>query len=216
VTDATNGTDNRLVDLTLTDFTDVLASHEPAPGGGSVAALAGALGAALAAMVARLTVYRERYIDHHDTMTDIAACADELRAELLAQIDVDTAAYIEVIAAYRLPRADEAQKAARAAAIQAAFQHAANIPLAVAQACAKVLELTVTVCRHGNRNASSDGVVAALMAQAALEGAVRNVRINLTSIKDARYCAEMAQQADALSARGRQMLAEAIAAADAA
>jgi formiminotetrahydrofolate cyclodeaminase len=118
--------------------------------------------------------------------------------------------------AYRLPKATAEEKAARTAAIQAALCHAADIPLATARACVNVLELATTACRHGNRNASSDGVVAALMAQAALEGAARNVRINLASIKDAAYCAEMGREVEALSARGRQMLAEAIAAADAA
>jgi methenyltetrahydrofolate cyclohydrolase len=216
VTTTVNENGNRLVDLPVTGFNDALASGEAAPGGGSAAALAGALGAALAAMVGRLTVGRAQYAEHHNAMTDIVARADVLRSELLAQIDADTAAYTQVMEAYRLPKADAEDKAARTAAIQAALCHAAEIPLATARACVSVLELAVTACRDGNRNASSDGVVAALMAQAALEGAARNVRINLASIKDAAYCAEMGRQVEDLSARGRHLLAEAIAAADAA
>mgnify|MGYP000857502678 CR=1 FL=1 len=216
MTHTTNEPGSRLVDLTLAEFNDALASGEAAPGGGSAAALAGALGAALAAMVGRLTLGRAQYAEHQDAMTDIVARADALRSELLAQIDADTVAYTQVMEAYRLPKADAEEKAARTAAIQAALCHAADIPLATARACVSVLELAVTACRHGNRNASSDGVVAALIAQASLEGAARNVRINLTSIKDATYCAEMGRKVDALSARGQRLLAEALAAADAA
>lgn len=208
--------DSRLVNLTLMGFTDALASGEAAPGGGSAAALAGALGAALAAMVARLTLGREQYAAYEAEMTGIAARADMRRAELLRLVDEDTAAYVTVMEAYRLPKADAGQKAERTAAIQAALRHAADIPLATAHACVEVLELAVTVCRHGNRNASSDGVVAALLAHAALEGAARNVRINLTSIKDADYCADAGQQVDALLAAGRAARDKAIAAADAA
>lgn len=216
MTDTPSENGNRLVDLSLKEFNDALASGDPAPGGGSAAALAGALGAALAAMVGRLTVGRAQYAEHHDVMADIVTRADALRAELLSQIDADTAAYTRVMEAYRLPKADVEDKAARTAAIQAALCHAADIPLATARACVSVLELAVTACRDGNRNASSDGMVAALMAQAALEGAARNVRINLASIKDEAYCAEMGRQVETFSTRGRHLLAEAIAAADAA
>ncbi len=214
MTNTTNATGDRLVDLTLIGFNDALASGEAAPGGGSAAALAGALGAALAAMVGRLTVGRA--VRRTPGRDDRHRGARMRCAASCWPRSTRTPRLTQVMAAYRLPKADAEEKAARTAAIQAALCHAADIPLATARACVSVLELAVTACRHGNRNASSDGVVAALMAQAALEGAARNVRINLAGIKDATYCAEMGREVDALSARGREILGEAIAAADAA
>jgi len=177
--------------------------------------LAGALGAALAAMVAGLTVGRERYAAHDAEMRSLLEQADALRQELVALMDADTAAYTAVMAAYKLPKDTEAQRAERTAAIQAALRGAADTPLATAAACADVLRLSVQAATHGNRNAASDAAVSALLAHAGLRGAARNVRINLKSIDDEGFCMSAeARVADLLQA-GEQALAEALAAADA-
>jgi formiminotetrahydrofolate cyclodeaminase len=201
-------------DLTLGNFVAAVASDTPAPGGGSVAALAGALGAALAAMVAGLTVGRERYAAHDAEMRSLLAQADALRQELLALMDADTAAYTAVLAAYKLPKETETQKTARARIIQAALRGAAETPLAAAAACADVLRLAARAAARGNRNAASDAAVSALMAHAGLRGAARNVLVNVKSIDDSAFCRAAETRVAELLTAGEQALAEALAAAD--
>ncbi len=193
----------RLGDLTIDEFLATVAADTPAPGGGSVAALAGALGAALAAMVAGLTVGRERYAAHDAEMRSLLARANALRQELVALMDTDTAAYTAVMAAYKLPKDTEAQRAERTATIQAALRGAAETPLAAATVCAAVLRLTVQAAAHGNRNAASDAAVSALMAHAGLVGAARNVRINLKSIDDEAFCRAAETRVAGAASRGR-------------
>ncbi len=168
----------------LQTLLDELASAEPAPGGGTVAALSGALGAALVAMVCRLTIGKKGYEAVSAEMETILPRADALRRELADSMQADTDAYTRVMAAYGLPKTSDAEKAARARAIQAALQHASDVPLRVADACAQVLDLARVVAAKGNKNAASDGGVGALMAEAGLRGAAFNVMINLSSIKD--------------------------------
>jgi formiminotetrahydrofolate cyclodeaminase len=206
----------RLVKLTVVEFADALAGGDPAPGGGSAVALAGGLGAALAGMVARLTLGRVQYAEHEAEMAAVERRADALRHELLAFVDADTLAYTRVMEAYRLPKGTPEEKTLRGAAIQEGLKGAADVPLATAVACVEVLQLAETACRYGNRNASSDAVVAALLAHAALQGAVRNVQINLTSIKDPTFCKDCGQRVTALLEEGAATLARAVAAADAA
>lgn len=177
-----------LIDLTVRDFTARLASAEAAPGGGSAAALAGGLAAALAEMVARLTIGRPKYAEHEVEMRAVQGQGERLRGQLLALVDADTVAYENVMTAYKLPKGTDAQVAARQEAIQEALRHAADIPLAAAEACLQVLNLAALAAEHGNHNAASDAAVAALLAHAGLLGAVRNVRINLQQIKDAQFC----------------------------
>jgi methenyltetrahydrofolate cyclohydrolase len=177
-----------LVDLTIRNFAAELASGDAAPGGGSASALAGSLAAALAGMVASLTVGRPKYAEHEVVMQAVLSQADRLRSQLLALVDADTVAYENVMAAYRLPKGDGEQKAARERAIQEAFKHAADIPLATAEACVQVLNIAALAAEHGNPNASSDAAVAGLLAHAGMLGAARNVRINLQQIKDPPFC----------------------------
>jgi methenyltetrahydrofolate cyclohydrolase len=205
----------RLSYLSLDSFVAAVASDAPAPGGGSVAALAGALGAALAAMVAGLTVGRERYAVHDAEMRSLLAQADALRRELLALMDADTAAYTAVMAAYKLPKETETQRAERAATIQVALRGAAETPLDAAAACTDVLRLAARAAAHGNRNAASDAAVSALVSYAGLRGAARNVLVNLKSIDDAAFCRAAETRVAELLAAGEQALAEALAAADA-
>ncbi|MCB0255305.1 MAG: cyclodeaminase/cyclohydrolase family protein [Anaerolineae bacterium] len=171
----------------LDNFIDQLASGDPTPGGGSAAALAGAAGAALVAMVARLTVGRKRYIDAEPQMQEIMQRAETLRARLTDLVNEDAAAYNQVSAAYRLPKATGGEQAARAAAIQAGMQAASLTPLETAQACAEVISLAEQVVAQGNVNARTDGGVGALLAFAGLQGAVWNVEVNLPSIDDSGF-----------------------------
>ena len=173
----------------LNTFISSLASGEPTPGGGSAAALAGALGAALAAMVGRLTAGRPKYATVNELMQSAIAEADTLRSRLLALVDEDAAAYDLVRAAYRLPKETVEQQTTRAAAIQQALQGASRTPLATVEACLAVLRLAEQVVRSGNPNAATDGTVGALLAHAGLRGAVLNVRVNLSSIDDATFVA---------------------------
>jgi methenyltetrahydrofolate cyclohydrolase len=205
----------KLVSLTLVEFADALGSDQTAPGGGSASALAGALAGALAVMVARLTLGRTRYAAHQDEMALVEAKADRLKTKLLALVDADTAAYNQVTEAYKLPKDTDAQKAERAAAIQAAFRAATDVPLATAEACAEVLVLAGQVAAHGNRNAASDAAVAALLAHAGLRGAARNVRINLGSLKDGTFRTHAGDRTAALLEAGDAALERALAAADA-
>lgn len=206
----------RLIDLTVAEFTDILASEQPLPGGGSAAALTGALGAALAAMVARLTTGRARYAGHDAEMRKIRDAADGLRARLLAMVDADPRAYQEVMIAYQMPRETESQRAYRIQAIQAALRGAAEAPLEAAGLCLEVLELTAAVAAHGNRNAAGDTAVGALLAHAGLRGAAHNVRLNLALMHDAHYGDQTRRRVDELEAAGELALARALAAADAA
>lgn len=172
---------------TLQTFLDELASAEPVPGGGSVAALSGALGAALVAMVCRLTIGKKGYEAVSAEMQTILPRAEALRRELADLMQADTDAYACVMDAYGLPKTTNDEKNARERAIQAALQRAADIPLRVAEACAQVLALARVVAEKGNKNAASDGGVGALMAEAGLRGAAFNVTINLGSIHDAAF-----------------------------
>jgi len=163
---------------------DELASAEPAPGGGTVAALSGALGASLVAMVCRLTIGKKGYESVSAEMETILPRAEALQRELADLMQADTDAYTRVMNAYRLPKGTSDEKAARTRAIQAALQHASDVPLCVAESCAQVLELARVVAEKGNKNAASDGGVGALMAETGLRGAAFNVTINLSSIKN--------------------------------
>lgn len=201
---------DRLVDLSILAFSERLASGDPAPGGGSAAAAAGALAAGLAAMVARLTIGRPKYAAREDEMRQVLAQVERLRGQLLALVDADTLAYGNVMAAYRLPKDDAAQAAARKAAIQEALIHAADLPLAAAEACVQALNAAALVAQHGNKNARSDGVVAALLAHAGLQGAARNVRTNLEMIEDAAFGAAAELRVAGLLENGEAALRRAL------
>jgi len=178
---------NRLVDLTLREYTQRLSSGEPTPGGGSAAALAGGLAAALAAMVARLTISRKKYAEHEAEMQIVLDQAERLRNQLLALVDADTAAFQDLMAAYGLPKSDRQAVEQRQSAIQEALRHATDIPLATAEASIQVLNLAVQARERGNRHAAGDAVVAALLAHAATLGAVHDVRVNLQGLHDPEF-----------------------------
>jgi formiminotetrahydrofolate cyclodeaminase len=170
--------------LTLAEFLDRVAAPSPTPGGGSVAAVAGAFGAALAQMVAALPRTRTNAEEERATLTALQAPLAELRTRLLALADEDSAAYDRLLAAFRLPKGSDDEKAARRAAIQAATRDATSTPLNTAEVCTQVLEALVTVVAIGNPSASSDAEVALGLVKAAAEGAAANVRVNIDAIAD--------------------------------
>ena len=172
------------LDKSLAQFLDELASDAPVPGGGSTAALIGALAAALVSMVGNLTVGKKRYAHVEGEVKDLLG-RSEFRRHLLGELlEADTQVYSSLSKAYKLPRGSDEQKAARTAAIQAALKDAEAVPMEVAEACVEVLDLCTPMAEKGNRLAVSDAGVAALLAEAGLRSAALNVLINLAYIKD--------------------------------
>jgi methenyltetrahydrofolate cyclohydrolase len=182
----------------LGGFLDDLASSKPAPGGGSVAALAGALGASLVSMVANLTIGKEKFKDVEPEVKAILARSENLRHRLLACIEEDVAAFNGYSAAAKLPKDTDEQKAARSAAIQKALMAAVDPPLNIARACVEVLDLCWPIAEKGNVQAVSDAGVGALMAEAGLRAAALNVQINLAWIKDAGFVETKRKELDDL------------------
>ena len=190
-----------LTELSVQAFLEKVTAKDPVPGGGSVSALAGAAAAAQAAMVAGRTIAREKFARVADDMQALMDRAEELRAKLLAAVDRDAEAYDQVVRAFTLPKKTGAQQQARSRAIQAAFQQAARVPLAVAENALAVLELAGQAVADGNPNAVTDGLVGTMMARTAALGALYNVKINLSSIKDDAFVRETAAKVNALTAR---------------
>jgi glutamate formiminotransferase / formiminotetrahydrofolate cyclodeaminase len=188
----------KLVSMSVRRFTDVLSTDSPTPGGGSVAALSGALGAALAAMVGNLTVGKKGYDKAEEEMRRIATAGQALKDELLAAVDRDSAAYDAVMEASRLPKKTPEEEAARFKAVQRATQGAATVPLEVMRASAKVAELAEGVAARGFKPSLSDAGVAALSARTAVIGAYLNVRINLGDIADRAWADRVAGEAKSL------------------
>ncbi len=193
---------------TLKMFLDDLASSSPAPGGGSVAALSGALGAALTAMVCNLTIGKKKYAEVDGDMKKIRAQAEELRSTFTTLIDTDTLAFNKVMEAYGLPKDTEPQKALRSAAIREATKEATLVPLEVMKHCIDALALAQEVASRGNTNSISDAGVSALMLHAACEGAALNVRINLNSLADSDFVGWKTDEVASLLSTSRMMLDE--------
>ncbi len=173
-----------LIDKKVSNFLNELASNSPTPGGGSVAALAGALGAALISMVGNLTVGKKKYEDVEEDIKKILSSSEKLRYELSQLIEDDVKVFNNFMATYKMPKETENEKKIRAEKMQEALIKAAKVPLRVAYKCLDILSLSKEVAEKGNINVVSDAGVAALMAEAALESAILNVKINLKMIKD--------------------------------
>lgn len=182
----------------VTAFLDELASSAPAPGGGSVAALSGALGAALVSMVCNLTVGKKKYADVQEDIKALLAQSEALRKELVELLEADVQVYTEVSRAMKMPRATDEEKAARTVTMQKALKAATDVPMQVAEACVEVMELCQPAAEKGNVNAVSDAGVAVLMAEAGLRSAALNILINLAWIKDEAFVAENRAKLDAL------------------
>lgn len=187
-----------LVDLTVKEFLNKVAGSDPVPGGGSVAALNGAIASALTAMVANLTLGKKDYELHEELMRHISEVALQQKEWFVLDVDRDSEAYNDVFACFKMPKATEEEKAVRSAGIQEATKHAALVPMQVARNAYKLMTIIMDVARLGNRNAVTDACVAMMSARAAVLGALLNVRINLGSLKDKEFVAQLQQEADEL------------------
>ena len=187
-----------LVQLTVRGFANELSMDSPAPGGGSTAALCGALSAALSSMVANLTVGKKGYEAAQDDMKAVALEAQQVKDALLQAVDEDTASFNKLMEAFRLPKKTDEQAAEREAAVEAATKGATLVPLEVVRKSVACLKLARVAALKGNQNSLSDAGVAGLTAQTAAEGAYFNVRINLPGIKDAEFKSKTLAEADAL------------------
>lgn len=187
-----------LTELTVKDFLNKVAGSDPVPGGGSIAALNGAIASALAAMVANLTIGKKNYADSEELMKQIAERAAGLKEEFVADVDRDSEAYDRVFACFKMPKATDEEKAARSAAIQEATKFAAQVPMEVARRAYGLMDTIVQVARKGNQNAVTDACVAMMAARSAVLAALMNVRINLGSLKDKEFALAMQAEADGL------------------
>ncbi|MFP3929265.1 MAG: cyclodeaminase/cyclohydrolase family protein [Desulfobacteraceae bacterium] len=188
-------------EMSLASFTKELAGDSPTPGGGSAAALAGCLAAALCAMVSRLTLGRDKYKDAAEKMESVKDEADKLWARLLALVDEDATAYNKVTAAFQLPKGTDEEKAARTGAIQEALKTAAAAPLETLKAAAELCRLCRLVVEEGNPNCLTDAGVSAQLIRAAAKGAAYNIKINLSSINEPDFCETLAALATELLSR---------------
>jgi formiminotetrahydrofolate cyclodeaminase len=199
----------RLASLSLSDFAAALASDTPAPGGGSAAAVGGAAGAALLAMVVRLTLGKEKYKDAWEELTPLADRLDNARTRLLELVDEDTKAFDGVVAARRLSKATDAEKAARQQAIDAANVLATTVPMQTAFFANEALKTAPAVLEKGNPNAASDAWAGALTAWAAVLAALANVRINLPGVADPELARGFREDADAMEKAAGEALEKA-------
>ncbi len=182
----------------ITSFLSELASSSPAPGGGSVAALSGALAAALDSMVCQLTIGKKNYEDVQDDISILNQELKKVQKRLTQLIDEDTNAFNDVMKAFKMPKDTDEQKKKRSAAIQTGYKKAAEIPLETAETAKHVLQLTIDIAQIGNTNSITDAGVAALLAYAAVYAAALNVEINLGSIKDDIFVKKMAKKLQVL------------------
>ena len=184
----------KLVDLKVKSFLDEVASESPAPGGGRVAALAGALGAALSAMVCNLTLNKEKFASVHDEIEEVLERCEHTRERLTDIIDKDTEAFNKVMDAIKLPRDTEEEQKKRKKELQKALKGAALVPLETARLCAEVIELSKVVAQKGNQNSITDAASSAIIAEAGFRAAILNVKINLASIKDKKFVEEISYE----------------------
>jgi formiminotetrahydrofolate cyclodeaminase len=192
----------------LSVYLDDAASKQPAPGGGSVSACVGALGAALVSMVCNLTRGREKFAAVDEQMQALVVRSEACRATLEGLLQDDTVAYNGVIAAYRMPKDTEAAAAARKAAVQAGLIAAATVPLEICRASLEVCRLSRTAAELGNPQAVTDAGIGAVLGEAAVVSAALNVTINLGSIEDVAYVVATAAEIDALQAEAAALRAE--------
>ncbi|HEY4874913.1 MAG TPA: glutamate formimidoyltransferase [Puia sp.] len=179
--------DNKLVSMSLTDFADETASESPAPGGGSISAYTGALGAALATMVANLSSHKKGWDDRWEEFSNWAEKGEQYKNELIKSVDEDTKAFNQIMNAFTLPKSTDEEKKLRTQAIQSATKHAIEIPFSVMQNSFASMEVIKAMAETGNPNSVSDAGVAALCARTAVMGAFMNVRINAKDFNDKNF-----------------------------
>lgn len=189
----------RFIDKTVEQFLDELASKAPVPGGGSVSALSGALAAGLVTMVCDLTLGKKKYAAVEEDMQEIRRQAEELRQKLQNLLQGDVEAYGRLSAAYKLPRETDEEEAERYAVIQEATVEATEVPLQIAEAARKVVELSAPAANKGNKWAVSDAGIAALLGESAVHSALMNVKINLGSLDDEIFAAQVKERMEAVT-----------------
>lgn len=197
-----------LIKKSVEEFLNELASNSPAPGGGSVAALAGAIGATLTAMVCNLTIGKKKYLEVENEIKKVLTEIKPLQERFTVLVDKDTEAFNKVMEAYGLPKESDEQKALRSAAIQSATKEAALVPLEVMKHCIDALALVKVVAEKGNINSISDAGVSALMLQAAAEGAALNVKINLSGITDTEFVGWKSEEVESVLRTSRKLAEE--------
>lgn len=185
-----------LSELAIRDFVKELASDSPAPGGGSVAALAGSLSAALSVMVASLTVGKEKYKGNWDAMSSAKEEGERLSGRFLNLMEEDTRAFNLFMEALQMPKSTDQERACRSDAIQRATKKAIEVPLETLKECASVVKLAKTAALKGNPNAVTDAGSSAVLARAAAVAASYNVKINLLSLKDPDFAAKVRREMD--------------------
>lgn len=197
----------RLVDMTLTGFAEETASESPAPGGGSIAAYMGALGAALSTMVANLSAHKPGWDDRWKEFSDYAERGHALMTKLLALVDEDTAAFNKIMAVFSMPKSTPEEKAARAEALEAATLYATEVPLRTMEASYDVFDYAEAMAREGNPASVSDAAVGALAARAAVVGALLNVRINAAGLKNRENAEKLLARADEIDKKSEARVA---------
>ena len=190
---------NKLVDMTCTAFAEETASESPAPGGGSISAYMGALGAALGTMVANLSSHKAGWDERWEEFSDYAERGQALMAELLHLVDEDTEAFNRIMAVFAMPKTTEEEKAARSAALQSATLYATQVPLKTMKAALRVFEIVKAMAEIGNPNSVSDAGVGALAARSAVLGAQLNVKINAAGLKDRATADTLTSEAQAIT-----------------
>ena len=197
--------DGPLVNMNITEFVDEVSRDTPAPGGGSIAALAGALGSALASMVVNLSVGKGEFSSRYEELCQLAEKAQTVKDELILAIDADTDAFNEVIAGMRMAKDTAEQIAVRSKVIRAGYKTAAEVPLNTAKLCRKVLDFCQAAANIGNQAVMSDAGVGALMAYAGVQGSIHNVRINLPYTKDENFIEKMNSQLGSLLSESKEI-----------
>ncbi len=188
-----------LLAMNLRQFADETASESPAPGGGSIAAYCGVLGASLTTMVANLSANKRGWDDRWEEFSEVAEQGMALQRKLLSLVDADTAAFNQIMEAYGMPKNDEAAKSARTAAIESATRHAIEVPLQVARTAAAVLPIAANMVERGNPNSVTDAGVGAMAARTAVLGAILNAQVNAKDLKDRAYVAEVLAECERLT-----------------
>ena len=201
----------RLIDMTCKGFAEETASESPAPGGGSIAAYMGALGAALGTMVANLSSHKAGWDDRWEEFSDWAERGQAVLRELLHLVDEDTAAFNRIMAVFAMPKTTDEEKTARSAALQEATLYATEVPLRTMKAASEVFAIVRAMAEAGNPNSVSDAGVGALAARSAVLGACLNVKINAAGLKDRARAAALVAEAEALSAQAVRLEAEVLA-----
>jgi formiminotetrahydrofolate cyclodeaminase len=196
--------------MNLDEFIEKLASSDPTPGGGSVAALSGALGTALTIMAARISLKKTDLEDDlRDDFNKIIETSEKYIEKFKLKVEEDAEAYNSVISAYKLPKTSDDETAKRKAAIQDAFKHAAEIPMEVAEDACSILKHARFIVEKGSTNCLSDSAVAVRMLNSAVAGGIYNVKINMGYIKDEEYCRVMSEKVQKISGERNKLVEEA-------